>query len=266
MLLFLLCERLFYNWYAKITATQQRPSLSINRNCIFMTVSCRESYWPQMHFHLFRGETMQELTDFVVVHSLPLAARPSHTVFPGLWTLSSSFHVLQAAPHPFKNLQGFSVSTGQRPLDKAWIPAGRSVAAIWYTESNNLRPCKKTGHEHLKLYVCIMAFCRAEADNSALGIIHVTWRETTRKIPLLHQAPKRMTKHIFVYRSAGLSLTPEGISLTFIFFIFCFWLTCKSHRERFLFCTMPGATTYWVNPASFVYITSLLIAVTHDAV
>lgn len=69
---------------------------------------------------------MQQLTDIVVIESLPLAACPAHTVFPALWTLSSSVHVLQAVPNTFKSLQGLGVSMCESPLYKLWISAGRN--------------------------------------------------------------------------------------------------------------------------------------------
>lgn len=64
---------------------------------------------------------MQKLADIVVVQSLPLAACPGHTVLPARWTLSSSFCILQAAPHPPKDLQGLSISVAQRALNKRCI-------------------------------------------------------------------------------------------------------------------------------------------------
>lgn len=64
---------------------------------------------------------MQKLADIVVVQSLPLAACPGHTVLPVHWTLSSSFRILQAAPHPPKDIQGLSISVAQSALYKCCI-------------------------------------------------------------------------------------------------------------------------------------------------
>lgn len=75
--------------------------------------------------YLLRRETVQKLTDIVVIESLPFAASPANAILPSLWTLSSSVHVLQAAPNPFKNLQGLSVSVCESTLYKLWISAGR---------------------------------------------------------------------------------------------------------------------------------------------
>lgn len=87
---------------------------------------------------------MQKLTDIVVIERLPLATCPAHAVFPTRWTLSSSFHVLKAAPHPAKNLQGLSISMAKSPLYKPCISAGNSAVIpfdlmtdMQYTEGNN---------------------------------------------------------------------------------------------------------------------------------
>lgn len=71
---------------------------------------------------------MQELTDIIVIESLPLATCPFHTVFPAGRTFSSSVHVHQAAPHPTKHVQGLSISVAQSPLYKPWFPEESSVA------------------------------------------------------------------------------------------------------------------------------------------
>lgn len=71
---------------------------------------------------------MQKLADLIVIESLPLAARPCHTVLPACWVLSSSFSVLQAAVHPTKNLQGLGVSMADSPLYKPSISAESSAA------------------------------------------------------------------------------------------------------------------------------------------
>lgn len=75
---------------------------------------------------------MQKLADIIVIESLPLAASPGHTVLPARRTLSSGFYVLQAAPHPLKNLQGLSVSMAKSLLYKHCISAENS-AAIKYS-------------------------------------------------------------------------------------------------------------------------------------
>lgn len=67
---------------------------------------------------------MQELTDIVVIERLPLAAGPAHTVFPVCWTLPSSSHVQQVAPHHPEDLQGFCISVAQGPLNKRSISEG----------------------------------------------------------------------------------------------------------------------------------------------
>lgn len=80
--------------------------------------------------YLLRRETVQKLTDIVVIESLPFAACPANAILPFLWTLSSSVHVQQAAPNPFKNLQGLSVSVCESTLYKLWIAAGRKGRSL----------------------------------------------------------------------------------------------------------------------------------------
>lgn len=87
---------------------------------------------------------MQELTDVIVIESLPFATCPAHTVFPACRTLSSRFHVDQAAPHPPEHLQGLSITVAQSPLYKPCVAEESSAAIafdlmtdIQYTVGNN---------------------------------------------------------------------------------------------------------------------------------
>lgn len=121
------------DWHPRVLHTQQCPSVSINMNYSCTT----DAISTPVRLYLFRRETVQKLADMVVIVSFPRAACPAHAVLPARWAFSSSFQVLQAAPHLPKNLQGLGVSMAESPLHKLCITTGNSASFDLMTDTQH---------------------------------------------------------------------------------------------------------------------------------